>query len=90
MGEQFLVEGGGDFREEDWVIVILEGLRSLREPGVHRVPGFVRQRVDVGENVALVIHQDVGRRAEAAGGKRATAFAFGLVAIAPAPAQTFA
>ena len=36
--------------------------------------GFVRERVDVGENIVLVIHQDVGRRAVAAGRKSAAPF----------------
>ena len=90
MREQLFVKSGRDFREEDRVIVVLKRLRALREPGVHRVAGLVRQRVDVGENIALVVHQDVGRRAVAAGGKRAAAFALGFVAIAPAAAQTFA
>ncbi len=57
---------------------------------MHGVAGLVRQRVHVGKNVLLVIHQDVGRRAVTAGGKRAAAFASGFVAIAPAlRAQTF-
>ena len=52
--------------------------------------GFVGECVNVGEDVALVIHQDVGRRAEAAGRKGAAAFAFRFVTIAPPAAQTFA
>ena len=90
MREQLFVKGRSHFREEDRVIGILEKLVALREPGVHRVTGFVRERVNVGKDVALVIHQDVRRRAVAAGGKRAAAFAFRFVAIAPAPAQAFA
>ena len=89
MREKLFVESGGDFGEENRVIVILERLRALREPGVHRMPGLVRESIDVGEDVTLVIHQDVRRRAETAGGKSAAAFAFRFVTIAPAAAQTF-
>ena len=89
MCEQLFVKGGGDFSEKDRVVVILVALRLLREPGVHRVPGLVRERVNVGEDVALVVHEDVGRRAVAAGGEGAAAFPFRLVTIAPAATQTF-
>src|SRR5581483_6026543 len=77
VSEQFLVEGGGHLREENRIFVILKLLGILRKPTVHGVAGLVRQRVHVGKNVLLVIHQDVGRRAVTAGGKRAAAFAFG-------------
>src|SRR4030095_2409354 len=66
------------------ILVILEQLRILREPTVHRVTGLVRQRIDVGENVFLVIHEDVRRSSVSAGRKCTTAFAFVFVAIAPA------
>ena len=46
--------------------------------------------VHIGEHVLLVIHQDIRRRAVAARGKCAAAFAFAFVTIAPpARAQTF-
>jgi hypothetical protein len=90
MRQQLLVEGGGDFGQEDRVIVILVGLRPLREPGVHRVPRLVRERVDVRKDVAFVIHQDVGRGAETSRRKSAAPLPFCLVTIAPAAAQTFA
>ena len=61
MGQEFLVEGRGDFGEEDRIMVILESLRALRIPRVHRVPGLVGQGEQVGKNVRLVVHQDVGR-----------------------------
>src|SRR5205807_6940265 len=59
MREKLFVESGGDFGEENRVIVILKRLRSLREPGVHRMPGLMRESINIGEDVALVIHQDV-------------------------------
>ena len=90
MREQFFVEGRRDLREKNRIIVVLKKLRLLREPGVHGMAGLVRERVNVGKNVVLVIHQDVGRRAVAAGRKRAAPFPFRFVAIAPASAQTFA
>ena len=66
MGEQLFVKRRGDFGEKDGVIVVLVELRPLREPGMHRVAGFVGERVNVGKYIALVIHQDVRRRAETA------------------------
>ena len=89
MGEQFFVERARDFGEEDRIIVILKELDLVREPGVHRVPGLVSERVNVGEHIALVIHQDIRRRVVAAGGEGATAFPFRLVTIAPAAVQAF-
>ena len=57
---------------------------------MHRVAGLVGQRVNIGENVFLVIHQDVRRSAVAARRKCAAAFPFCFVTIAPAgTAQTF-
>src|SRR5437660_11327730 len=56
MGEQFLVKGGGDLRQKNRVIVILIFLRFLREPTVHRMPGFMRQGVNVREYIFLVVH----------------------------------
>ena len=66
VGEQFLVEGRGDFRQEDRVVVILVRLGILRVPGVHGMAGLVRQRVNIREHVGLVVHEDVGRVAVAA------------------------
>ena len=59
MGEQFFVKCRCDFRQKDRVFVILKTLRFLRKPGVHRVAGFVRQRIHVGEDVVLVVHEDI-------------------------------
>src|SRR4051812_18567899 len=87
MGEQFLIKGRGDFGEEDWIVVILKALGALREPGVHGMAGLVRESVDVGENVTLIVHQDVGGRAEAPGRESATPFPFRFVSIAPTTAQ---
>ena len=83
MREQFLVKCRCNFGQENRVIVILEKLRLLREPTVHRVPGLVRERVDVGEHVLFIIHQDVGGRAVTAGRERAAAFPFRFVTIDP-------
>src|SRR5678815_2285270 len=47
MCEQFLVKRGGDFGEKNRVIVVLKGLGSLRKPGVHGMPCFVRECVDL-------------------------------------------
>src|SRR5262249_4226679 len=71
MSEQFFVKGRRDFGEKNWIIRILIELVALRVPGMHRVAGLVRQGVDVGEDVALVIHQNVGRRAVASAGEGA-------------------
>ena len=87
MGEQLFVEGAGDFCEEDRVVVILIALGALRIPGVHGVAGLVRERVHVGENVALVVHHDERRIAETRRTERAAALSFVFVAVAPAPAQ---
>ena len=88
MSKQFLVKRGGHFGQENWIIIILERLRLLRKPGVHGMPGFVGQRVKLGEHVFLVIHQDVRRRAITAGGECSAALAFGFVTVAPAAPQT--
>ena len=88
VGEQLFVKGRRDLGRKNWVLVILKHLRVLREPAVHRVPGFVGESVNIGKHVVLVVHQDVWRRAVAAGGKPAAAFRFGFVAIAPAAMQT--
>src|SRR5438067_13822229 len=90
MRKQFLVEGGCDLRETDRILIVLKELGILREPAVHRVTGFVRERVHIREYVLLVIHQNVSRRLVTAGGKGTAAFAFVFVTIAPASrAQTF-
>src|SRR5439155_11125616 len=60
-----------------------------RKPAVHGVAGFVRERVNIGKDVFLVIHQDVRRGAITPGRERAAALGLGFVTIAPAPAQTF-
>ena len=65
--KQLFVEGRGNLRQENRVLVILKQLGFLREPGMHRVTSFVRQRVNIGEDILLVVHQDVGRRAVASG-----------------------
>jgi hypothetical protein len=67
IGEEFLVERRCNFRQENRVLVILKPLRILREPAVHGVTSFMCKRVDIGENVLFIIHQDVGRRLVASG-----------------------
>src|SRR5438046_4204870 len=88
MGEQFLVKGAGNFRKENWVIVVLKELRFSGEPGMHGMPGLVGQGVNIRKHILLVVHQDVRGSLVAAGGKRATAFSLRFVTIAPATAQT--
>src|SRR5207302_10933944 len=88
MGKQFLVERASNLGQENRVIVVLKELRSSREPGMHGVPGFVGQGINVGKYIPLVVHQNVRWRVVAAGGKRATAFPPRFVTIAPAAAQT--
>src|SRR6266550_5160567 len=88
MGEQFLVKRAGNFSQENWVIVVLKELRFSRKPGMHRMPGLVRQGVNIRKHILLVVHQDVRRRLVAAGGKCATAFPLRFETIAPATAQT--
>src|SRR6059058_3829327 len=41
MREQLFVEGRGNLRQENRVLVILKQLGFLREPGMHRVTSFV-------------------------------------------------
>src|SRR4051812_29207962 len=89
MREELLIERGSDCGKKDGVIVVLKSLRALGEPGMHGVAGFMGERVNVGKYIAFVIHEDVGRGAETAGGERAAAFALGFVAIAPASAEAF-
>ena len=88
MGEQFLVKGAGDFRQENRVIVVLKELRfgartryawnapprgpECKHPRTHPPCSSSRCK---GELVA-------------AGGKCAAAFPFRFVTIAPATAQT--
>ena len=50
---------------------------------------FVRECIDIGKDVVLVVHQNVRRRRIAAARKRTTAFCFCLVTIHPPPAQAF-
>src|SRR6267378_1019864 len=49
---------------------------------------FVRERVDIGEDVVLVVHQNVRRGGITAARKRTAAFPFRLITIHPPPAQT--
>ena len=56
---------------------------------MHGMARFMRERVDVGEDVVLVVHQNVRRRCITAARKRTTAFPFRLVTIHPPPAQAF-
>ena len=67
MGEQLFVECRCNLCQKNRVLIILKALRFLRKPGVHRVAGFMRQRVNVGEDVVLVVHEDIGRRAVTSG-----------------------
>ncbi len=89
MREQFLVEGRCNLGQKNRIIVVLKALRFLRKRGMHGVAGFVRERVNIGKDIFLVIHQDVRRRAVASGRERAAAFGLRFVTIAPAAAQTF-
>jgi hypothetical protein len=61
MCQQLLVERRRHFGEENWIVVILECLVPLRIPRVHGVSGFVGEGEHVGEDIRLVVHQDVGR-----------------------------
>src|SRR5438094_10667411 len=88
MGEQFLVKGAGNFRQENWVIVVLKELRFSGEPGMHGMPRLVGQGVNISKHILLVVHQDVRGGLVAAGGKCATAFSLRFVTIAPATEQT--
>src|SRR5438477_11734882 len=88
MGEQFLVKGAGNFRQENWVIVVLKELRFSGEPGMHGMPRLVGQGVNIRKHILLVVHQDVRGSLVAAGGKRATEFSLRFVTIAPETAQT--
>ena len=67
MRQQLLVERRRHFGQKNRILVILKQLRILREPTVHGVTGLMRERVNIGENVLLVIHQDVGWRPVTAG-----------------------
>ena len=82
--QEDLVEGRGHLGEENRVVVVLEALRPTRVPGVHRVTRLVGEGVDVGEDVRLVVHQDVGGRLIGAVGEGAAALPPVLVAVAPA------
>jgi hypothetical protein len=90
MRQQLFVKRRCDLGEEDRIVGVLIELGVLRKPGMHRMARFVRERVDIREDVALIIHQDVRRRAVAAAGEGTAAFPFRLVTIAPTPTQTFA
>src|SRR5215469_4009255 len=61
MGQELFIEGRCDLGKENGISVILETLMLLSEPAVHGVAGFVGQGENVGENVRLVVHQDIGR-----------------------------
>ena len=67
MREQFFIEGRRHFGEKNRIIVILVLLRFSREPAVHRMAGLVRERVNVGKHIFLVIHQDIRLRAVTCG-----------------------
>src|SRR5881392_3831882 len=88
MGKQLLVERAGNLSQENRVIVVLKELRFGREPGMHGMPRFVREGINVREHILLVVHQNVRRRVVAAGGKCATAFPLRFVTIAPVATQT--
>jgi len=66
MRQELFVKGRSNFGQENRVIVILKALRFLRVPGVHRMAGFMRERVDVRKDIVLVIHQDKRRSPETA------------------------
>src|SRR6266496_1337127 len=84
MRKQLFVECRCDLGQENWVLVVLKQLRFLREPAVHRVTSLMRQRVNIGEDIVLVIYQDVRWPAVASRRKRAAALAFTFVPITPA------
>ena len=88
MSEQLFVEGRCDFRQENRIIRVLIKLVPLRKPGVHGMARFVREGENIREDVALVVHQNIRRRAIATGREGAAPFSFRFVAVAPAPAQT--
>src|SRR5438045_4020762 len=88
MGEQFLIERAGNLGQENRVIVVLKELRFSGEPGMHGMPGFVRQGVNICKHILFVVHQNVRRRVVAAGGKCATSFPLRFVTIAPPATQT--
>ena len=50
----------------------------------------MRECIDIGEYVVLVVHQNIRGRGIAAAGKRTAAFSFRLVTIDPSPAQSVA
>ncbi len=82
--EELFVEGAGDFGDEDGVAIVLIGLVVRRVPGVHGVAGFVGEGEDMVEDFGLVVHHDVGRAVEAAGGEGAGGFTGVGVAVGPA------
>src|SRR5205814_5991236 len=63
-------------------------LRFSGEPGMHGVPGLVREGVHVCKHILFVVHQYIRRCLVAAGGKCAAAFPLRFVTIAPAATQT--
>ena len=67
MREQLFVKRRCNLGQKNRVLVILKQLRILREPTVHGVTGFMRERVNIGKYILLVIHQDVRRLAVASG-----------------------
>src|SRR5215470_5865090 len=88
MGQELLIEGRCDLGKENGISVILEALMLLGEPAVHGVAGFVGQGENVGENVRLVVHQDIGRVTIAGGRKCPTPFSFRFVAVHPSRSQS--
>jgi len=86
MGEQFLVKGAGNFRQENWVIVVLKSC-DLAENQVCMECPASWARCKHPKHILLVVHQDV-RELGSCWRKIATAFSLRFVTIAPAAAQT--
>ena len=91
LGEEDLVEGRGHLGEEDWVVIVLKTLGAPGIPSVHRMARFMSQGVDVGKDIRLVVHENVGRGLVGSVREGTAALPFVLVPVAPSLlAQTFA
>ena len=81
--QEALVGGRGHLGDEDRVVGGDEGLVLVRQHGVHRMAGLVRQR-ERGVERVVVVHQQVRADAVHAGVVGAAALAFVLVDVDPA------
>src|ERR671939_184934 len=59
VGQQQFVKCARHLSQENGVVVVLKELRLLRKPGVHGMSGFVREGVNVGKHVILVVYENV-------------------------------